>query len=58
MLTQKAMHNRLRITALTGTPLVNYGVLISYLQGAMPSVIEPFPEAILAWNELPEAAVY
>lgn len=57
MLTQKSMHNRIRITALTGTPLVNYGVLISYLQGAMPSVIEPFPEAILAWNELPEAVM-
>jgi len=51
MITEKAMQQRLKTAALYDVPLVNYGIIISYIHGAMPKVIEPFPEALQAWNE-------
>ena len=32
-------------------PIVNYGILISYLHGAIPRALEPFEEAMSEWNK-------
>lgn len=34
-----------------GVPIVNYGVLIAYVQGILDRVLEPFPLAKLIWDE-------
>ena len=49
MLTRKSMQVRIKEAKLLDVPIVNYGVLISYLHGAMPRVLEPFEEAKAAW---------
>lgn len=51
-LTRKMMQTRIKQARYMGIPIVNYGVAISYLHGAMPRVIEPFPEAIAEWEKL------
>jgi hypothetical protein len=33
-------------------PIVNYGVAISYMHGAVPRALEPFPEAIVEWEKV------
>jgi len=50
MLTRKAMQVRIKQAKYAGVPIVNYGVAISYMHGAMPRAIEPFEEAISVWN--------
>ena len=35
-----------------GIPIVNYGVLISYLHGILARVLEPFPEAQALYEEI------
>ena len=49
MLTRKSMQVRIKQAKLLDVPIVNYGVLISYLHGAVPRVLEPFEEANAAW---------
>jgi len=51
MLTRKAMQYRIKQAALIEVPVVNYGVLISYMHGAIPRVLLPFEEAISEWNK-------
>ena len=51
MLTRKSMQVRLKQALLMDIPIVNYGVLISYLHGAIPRVLEPFDEAVSEWNK-------
>lgn len=46
MLTRKAMQVRIKQSKLLDIPIVNYGVLISYMHGAVPRVLLPFNEAI------------
>lgn len=50
MLTRKAMQIRIKQAKYVNVPIVNYGVAISYMHGAMPRAIEPFTEAISVWN--------
>lgn len=52
MLTRKAVQMRIKQARLAGVPIVNYGVIISYMHGAIPRAIEPFDEAISVWNEI------
>jgi len=35
-----------------GVPIVNYGVAISYMHGAIPRALLPFSEAVTAWEEI------
>ncbi len=49
MLTRKAMQVRIKQAALIGVPIVNYGVIISYMHGAIPRVLLPFDEAMEEW---------
>lgn len=52
MLTRKAMQCRIKQAALIEVPVVNYGVLISYMHGAIPRVLLPFEEAVSEWNKV------
>lgn len=50
MLTRKMMQQRIKQAKFVGVPIVNYGVAISYMHGAIPRALMPFEEAILAWE--------
>lgn len=52
MLTRKAMQSRIKQARLVGVPIVNYGVAISYMHGAIPRALKPFSEAMSAWDKL------
>jgi [FeFe] hydrogenase H-cluster maturation GTPase HydF len=45
MLNRREMMYRLALVKEQQIPIVNYGVLIAYLQGIFPRALEPFPEA-------------
>ena len=47
MLNRREMHYRIRSAEKAGIPVANYGVLIAYMQGILPRVLEPFPLARL-----------
>ncbi len=51
MITRKAMQARIKQAELLEIPVVNYGVLISYMHGAIPRVLLPFNEALAEWNK-------
>ena len=52
MLTRRAMQTRINEAKLMDVPIVNYGVLISYMHGAVPRALLPFEEAIVEWEKI------
>ncbi|PKL89169.1 MAG: [FeFe] hydrogenase H-cluster maturation GTPase HydF [Ignavibacteriae bacterium HGW-Ignavibacteriae-2] len=50
LLTRRSMQQRIKQAKLMDVPIVNYGVLISYMHGAVPRALQPFEEAISEWN--------
>ena len=42
MITRTEMQSRLKEAELNGIPIVNYGLIISYMHGAIPRVLQPF----------------
>ncbi len=52
MLTRRAMQMRIKQAKLIDVPIVNYGVLISYMHGAVPRALLPFEEAISEWEKV------
>lgn len=52
MLTRKAMQMRIKQAKTIGIPIVNYGVAISYMHGAIPRALLPFSEAITEWDKI------
>lgn len=50
MLTRKMMQQRIKQAKYIGIPIVNYGVAISYMHGAVPRALQPFDEAVSAWE--------
>ncbi len=52
MLTRRAMQTRINEAKLMDVPIVNYGVLISYMHGAVPRALLPFEEAISEWDKV------
>lgn len=52
MLTRRAMHTRMNEAKLLDVPIVNYGVLISYMHGAIPRVLTPFEDAMAEWERI------
>ena len=52
MLTRKAMQVRIKQARLLDIPIVNYGMLISYMHGAVPRVLYPFNEAMSEWEKV------
>jgi predicted GTPase len=51
MLTRRTMQMRIKQAQIADVPIVNYGVLISHIHGALPRVLEPFPEALIEWEK-------
>lgn len=51
MLTRHSMQMRIKEAKLLEVPIVNYGVLISYMHGAIPRALFPFPEAVQEWKK-------
>jgi [FeFe] hydrogenase H-cluster maturation GTPase HydF len=51
MINRKAMCYRIEQAVAAGVPVVNYGVLIAYVQGILERAITPFPLARMAWEE-------
>lgn len=52
MLTRHAMQTRIKQAALIDIPIINYGVLISYMHGAIPRALLPFSEAVSEWKNV------
>lgn len=52
MLTRRAMLTRMNEAKLLDVPIVNYGVLISYMHGAIPRALRPFEDAIAEWERI------
>lgn len=52
MLTRRAMEVRIKEAKIAGIPIVNYGVIISYMHGAIPRAILPFSEARAEWERI------
>lgn len=42
MITRTEMQSRIKHAELSGIPIVNYGMIISYMHGAIPRVLKPF----------------
>lgn len=51
MLNKRAMNYRIEQAVSSGVPIVNYGVLIAYVQGMLERALRPFPAAMMAWQE-------
>lgn len=51
MLSRKMMQMRLNEARLMDVPIVNYGILISYIHGAIPRALLPFDEAAEEWEK-------
>jgi [FeFe] hydrogenase H-cluster maturation GTPase HydF len=51
MLNRTAMVNRINSAKNYNVPIVNYGVLIAYVQGILERTLEPFPLAKMIWEE-------
>jgi [FeFe] hydrogenase H-cluster maturation GTPase HydF len=51
MMNRAAMLNRIEAAKNFNVPIVNYGVLIAYVQGIFPRVLEPFPLAKMVWED-------
>lgn len=51
MLNRRSMLHRIAQAVDAGVPIVNYGVLIAYVQGIFPRAIDMFPLAKLMWEE-------
>ncbi len=53
MLTRKMMQMRLNEAHLMDVPVVNHGILISYMHGAIPRALLPFGNAVYEWEKTP-----
>lgn len=51
MLTRREMLSRLHKAAVSGVPVTNYGLAISFTQGVIRRVLTPFPSALMAFDE-------
>ncbi len=51
MLNRRAMLYRIQTAVALQVPMVNYGILIAYVQGILERAIRPFPLASIAWEE-------
>lgn len=51
MLNRAAMMSRIKDASEFNVPIVNYGILIAYVQGILDRALEPFPLAKMIWDE-------
>ena len=52
MLTHRAMQTRINEAKLMDVPVVTYGVITSYMNGAIPRALVPFADAIAEWEKV------
>jgi hypothetical protein len=52
MLTRREMQTRINEAKLMDIPIVNYGVLSSYIHGAIPRALVPFKDAMSEWEKV------
>lgn len=52
MLTHRAMQTRLNEAKLMDVPVVTYGVITSFMQGALPRALVPFAGAFSEWEKV------
>lgn len=55
VITRNMMLRRIEKAKELGIPIVNYGVIISYLHGILDRALEPFPEAKILYEEIENA---
>jgi [FeFe] hydrogenase H-cluster maturation GTPase HydF len=58
MLTRREMQTRINEAKLMDIPIVNYGVLSSYIHGAIPRALLPFPDAFAEWEKVQTKKFY
>ena len=46
MITRTEMQSRIKEAELNGIPIVNYGMIISYMNGAIPRVLQPLSQSL------------
>ncbi len=51
LLSRKMMQIRLNEARLMDVPVINYGIIISYMHGAIPRALQPFDQAIREWEK-------
>jgi [FeFe] hydrogenase H-cluster maturation GTPase HydF len=51
MINRTEMMNRIETAKENNIPIVNYGILIAFVQGILDRVLEPFPLAKMIWEE-------
>jgi len=51
-ITRKLFQSRIRQAKLMNIPIINYGVLTSYLNGVIPRTLFPFKEVIAEWGKV------
>lgn len=54
MLNKSAMLHRINTAREFKVPIVNYGILIAYVQGILDRALMPFPRAKMIWDEVEE----
>ncbi|APM39595.1 [FeFe] hydrogenase H-cluster maturation GTPase HydF [Clostridium kluyveri] len=54
MLNKSAMLHRINTAKEFKVPIVNYGILIAYVQGILDRALMPFPRAKMIWDEVEE----
>lgn len=57
MITRKEMLVRINRAKIQQVPITNYGVLISYLQGVLKRVLEPFEDAYLVYKDIEKGKI-
>lgn len=50
MVNRREVLSRINVSTASGVPVINYGVLISYVTGVFPRALEPFPEVLETIN--------
>ncbi len=55
VITRNMMLKRIEKAKELGIPIINYGVIISYLHGILDRALEPFPEAKILYEEIENA---
>jgi hypothetical protein len=46
------MQTRINEAKLMDVPIVNYGIISSFMSGAFPRVLVPFTEALTEWRKV------
>jgi predicted GTPase len=51
MINRREMLYRIQLAKEAGVPIVNYGVLLAFVHGVLERALEPFPLALMEWQE-------